>query len=512
MNNHNTITHGRTHNAIRNASTAFIAQFLISLTEFVVRTIFIYTLGNTYLGLNGLFSDILTLLSLAELGFGTAITYALYEPLAHNNEPKVAALLMLFKRIYNFLGVFITAIGLLLTPFLSFFISDMPDIPELPFIYILYLCNTSFSYFLVYKKSLLNANQSSHIVSFIQIVTSGIMYIFQVLVLLLFRNFILFLSIQVFCTLLNNIIISFYVSNHYRYLKIYKNQKISTAEKKAIFTNVKAMFLSKISSAVVTSTDNILISKFVSTIVLGFYSNYTWFTTFIRAILNKIFEAISGSIGNLLSLESKEKAHDNYLKIWFVNYWMICFFTVFLFVNVNPFIRIWVGNKYTLNMLIVFTICLNLYMRFIRNTSLTYLDAYGVFTRLKLKCIAEAIINLVVSLIYLLVFDMGIFGVLLGTFTSNMLTNFWFEPYVLYKDKFKAPLIPYFLKFAQYFSAMMLNGAIVYFVINRITFSNIILTFIVQVIVSFILINIIIIILFFRTKEFKYLMKCLFSK
>lgn len=506
----------RTKNSIRNAFAAAGTQVSITFVEFIVRSVFIYTLGKTYLGLSGLFSDILTILSLAELGFGVAITYALYVPVAKDDKEKVTALINLFARIYRVIGAFISIAGLCLTPFLNFFISDMPDIDILPVIYILYLFNTSLSYFLVYKKNLLNAYQKANIVSLAQITAAMIKYSLQIITLFIFKNYILYLVIQLVCTLLENIIVSVYVDRNYKFLKDYKGAKVSKEQKKEIFKNVRAMFLSKISSAVVTSTDNILISKFVSTITLGFYSNYTFFTNFIRGIMNKMFEAIYGSVGNLLAAENSEKAYLNFKRIWFINFYMISTFSIIFITVINPFITVWLGESYLLQWGLVFFICFNMYMRYIRNTCLTFIDTYGLFTKFRLKCVAEALINLVTSILYLKALDMGITGVLLGTFTSNILTNFWYEPYVLYKYQFKKPLRNYMIRFVYYLTAVSVTGGITV-VISHLLFVNVmnvgnIWNIVLRLLLCLFVIPILYKIIFGRTDEYKYIKKCLFKK
>lgn len=495
----------RTFNSIRNTVYAFLSQGIGSILAFVTRTIFIYTLGNTYLGLSGLFSDILTLLSLAELGIGTAITYSMYKPVAEKDEKKIAALLNLYGRVYCIIGIVVTIIGLCLTPFLSFFISDMPSIKNLNVIYLLYLLNTTLSYFFVYKKSLLIASQSMYIASKIQAIISVFQHLIQIIVLLVFNNFILYLLIQVIFVVANNLYISIYVDKKYSYIKKYKNEKVNKLTQKEISKNIAAMFLSKVSSVIVTSTDNILISKFVSTIVLGYYSNYILFITFIRQIFTKLFEAITGSVGNLLAIESKEKSHKTFEKIFFVNFWLIGLSSIMFFVLINSFIDMWLGNKYKLNIIIVFFICLNLYMRFIRNTCLTFIDTCGLFWHVKWKCIAEAFINFITSIIYLKVFNLGIAGVLLGTFTSNILTNFWYEPYVIYRNRFNISTKSYFLKFFKYFFATMFAGIVSFMMCKNSFISIKIMDFIVDIIICILVVNGLYFIFFNKTEEYKYL-------
>lgn len=498
-------------NSVRNTSYAIISQITVSLLMFITRTIFVKVLSSMYLGLSGLFGDILTLLSLAELGVGTAITYSMYKPVAENDKEKISALLKMYGKVYNIIGIVVTVIGISLTPFLSFFISELPDLSEIKIIYMLYLLNTSLSYFFIYKKSMLIATQNMHIVSIIQIIIAIIQNILQIIVIIVFKNFILYLCIQIICTLANNLYISYYVNKKYPYLKQYKNIKVDYYTKMEIKKNVAAMFLSKVSSAIVTSTDNILISKFVSTIMLGYYSNYLLFVNLIRQVIGKIFEAITGSVGNLLAIESKEKSYETFKIIWFANFWIIGLVSITLFILIDPFIGIWIGKGFILNKAIVLMICINLYMRFIRNTQLTYIDTYGLFQNIKWKCILEATINLIVSLIYLKVFNLGIAGVLLGTFTSNLLTNFWYEPYIIYNKKFKLSTYLYFKDFFKYTIATIVAGVISYFIceINRL--SNTFIGICINFSIILITVNLIYILIFYNTKEFNYFYNLIFK-
>lgn len=502
----------RTDKSIKNTILAVSEQCIYSIMSFLSRTVFVYTLGKTYLGFSGLFSDILTLLSLAELGIGTAITYSMYKPAADCDYKNLAVLLNTYKRIYNTIGIIITIIGVCLTPFLNIFISGIPDIKELPYIYLLYLLNTTASYFFIYKKSILIVEQKNYISSIIYSICIVSQNLLQIFFLIQTRNFIVYLIIQVLCTLANNILISIYVDKHYDFIKKYKDEKISQIQKDVIISNVKAMVISKLSSAIVSSTDSLLISSFVSTIVLGLYSNYAMFLTMIRTMLQKVFEALTGSVGNLVSTESGEKSYQVFKRIWFLNFWMVSFFTICLWSLVDPFISLWIGDSYLLSKEVVFIICLNMYMRLIRNTFLVFIDTYGLFTQIKKKCIAEAFINLGISLIFVGPLKMGILGVLLGTFVSNITTNFWYEPYILYYKKFNKSLILYFTRFGLYALITGILGLLERYFIDYIIGFDGWFGFVCQFLFVILTVNIIIVLIFFKTEEFKYVINIINSK
>lgn len=502
----------RTSKAMKNTAIALSEQIVFNVLTFLCRTVFIYTLGKTYLGFSGLFNDILALLSLAEMGIGTAILYSMYEPAARGDHYKVAALLNLYKKIYNSIGIIITIVGLLLTPFLDFFISDIPDLKEIPLIYILYLLKTTTSYFFVYKKSILIVDQKSWIASLIYIITTTAQNVLQIVFLLVTHNFIVYLVIQVAQSLINNWLISHYVDKHYPWLEDFKTATLQKTEKTLIFRNVKAMFFSKVSSAVVTSTDNILISKFVSTVILGLYSNYTLFTTMFKTIVSKIFEALTGSIGNLTAVENPKVVYKRFREIWFLNYLIVSFFAGGLFILINPFIELWIGDSYLLELDVVLIICVNLYMRLIRNTFLTFLDVYGMFEELKIKCVAEALINIVASLGLLIVFDMGIYGILLGTFMSNILTNFWYEPYLLFRKKFDVSIVVYFRLFLIYTMTTVLITGLAYWISVNMFFIGGWIGFAIKLVCICLFIIVMHIVLFHRCEEFKYVQQLIRTK
>lgn len=496
----------RSEHSIKNSMFAVMTQGVSSVLSFVCRTVFIYVLGKAYLGFSGLFGDLLTLLSLAELGVGSAIVYSMYRPVATGDQRKIAALLNLYKNLYRYIGIVVLVVGVSLTPFLDFFISDLPDIPELQLIYLLFLANTVCSYFFTYNRSILITDQRSDIISIITMATLVGNNLVQMGVLLIFKNYIAYLVVQICFTLINNIAITIYVKKHYKFLNTYKNEKLDAETKTQIFGNVKAMVFSKISSTIVTFTDNILISKFVSTILLGLYSNYVLIQSIIRTMLRQVFTAVVGSVGNLVATEDEGRIYESFKKIFFVNYILVTFCVGMYFAIITPFITLWVGEDYLLGFGISLMIVLNMYLRQIRNTLLAFIDAFGAYVDIKKKCIAEAIINLVVSLTLVIPMKMGIVGVLLGTTISNMSTNFWFEPYVIIKKKMHHTQSEYYRLFTEYFFITVGTSAVGYYLCNHVITLGGFAGLILKMVTAAVIIIVVNILVFYRSEEFKYLL------
>lgn len=495
----------RVENSIRNTIYALSTQIFSMLMSFAVRTVFIHTLGKEYLGFNGLFSNIFSILSLTELGMGTAIVYSMYKPVAQGDHRKVAALLNLYRIFYRIVGTIIAVLGLSLLPFLNYLVSGIRDIPELRIIYLLYLSSSVISYFFVYKKSILTVYQQDYISSRIDLIINFIQGIIQIVILILWHNYILYLIILILTVFFSNLLNSLYVDHKYQYLKEYRSEKVGKETKKKIYTDVKAIFVSRISSAIVTSTDNLLISAFISTIILGLYSNYLMLIGVVNTITSKMIDSLTGSVGNLIAVESIERVYLIFKRVWFINYWLVAFSSISFFILANPFIILWVGKSYLLSSGIIFMIALNLFMRLIRNTFLMFNNAFGHFVELKKKNIIEPIINMIASLLFILVFKMGIVGVLLGTFVSNITTNFWFEPYLIFK-KCQVGLKEYFKIVGKYLLTNIVAGGLTYILCDICITGNSWVLFFVRIVICCLVINLTMILFYRKTDEYHYFM------
>lgn len=495
----------RTTNSIRNSLIAFLAQILSILFSFITRTVFIKTLGASYLGVNGLFSNILSMLSFAELGIGTAIIYAMYKPLADGDEKKISALMNLYAKAYKCIGISTAVIGVCLVPFLDILIKDKPDIPNLTLIYLLFLGNSSISYFFSYKRSIIIASQRGYLNTLNQITFSIIQNICQILILIYFKQYLLYLIVQIICTICSNISISLKVNKIFPYLRKYSGEKLDKVSQRKIGKNILAMMSSKIGSIVVSGTDNLLISAFVGLHWVGLFSNYVLIETTIKSIIMQVTNAITASIGNLTATESDEKSYDIFKNLFFINFVITTFCAIFLIVLFNPLISLWIGEKYLLNEGIISLIVLNFFIIQMRQPSLVFINTYGLFWEIKWKSLLEAGINLILSLVFLTVFDLGISGVLLGTISSNLLTNVWWEPYVIFKYGFKKKPKKYYSLYVKYVIIALFPMGSTLYLANTVVYSGLI-GILVKSLICLIVPSVILFLVFYRSREFKYFM------
>lgn len=492
----------RTKNSIINILVTTIGQVFAILINLLNRRVFITVLGIELLGINGLFSNIFTLLSLAELGVGIAIVYSLYKPINDNDFIKIRGLLNYYKSIYVKVGVFIFIIGLLILPFLDFVIKDSAGIKNLNVIYLIFLINTTVSYLFSYKRSVLIADQKNYIIMIYHYTLFFLSSVIQIVVLLLFGNFLLYLVISILSRLLENLTITRYVNIKYPHLKNVKDSRLSILDRRMLNKNIKALAYHKFGAVIVNSTDNIVISKFVGLQWVGLYSNYVIITSALVTILSQVFGSVTASIGNLNITESNKKNMEVFNNIFLANFWIYGFSAITFYILSSDFISIWIGDQYLMANSIVFVLALNFFLNGTRKTTLIFKDAKGLFWADRYKPLAEGILNLVFSI--LLVQKIGFIGVFIGTILSNLLTTMWIEPYVLFKYGFQKSVIEYFTKYLKYFAITSIAFIITLYLVSFVEF-NVYINLFIKLAVCIISINAVFALSMYRSNEFKHI-------
>ena len=438
----------RTEYSARNTTVALIARSMAILTGFFGRVVFTHTLSREYVGINGLFTDILSVLALSELGIGTAITFALYQPIADRDIEKQKSLMKLYRKFYVMVAALVLAGGLLVIPFLDILIRDQPQVDHLIIIYLMYLANAVVSYIGIYKKTLVDAHQLSYLGVVYQTTSWIIQNLLQMIVLLTTKNFLLYLSILILCTIGNNICITRKADRLFPYLRDRDAAPLPKEEKTKIYDNIKAMLMHKIGNVMVNNTDNLLLSALVGTLSVGCYSNYFLIIGSVKQVLEQIFQGITASVGNLGVKEHKERIHRIFSATFFLGQWVCGVITITMYEVLDTFVGISFGEQYVFPKAVTLILCLNFYLLGMRQPTLVFRDSMGLFRYDRYKSIAEAIINLVVSVVLGLKF--GTIGVFLGTLISTVTTSLWIEPYVLYKYRLQTSSRRYFLQYGFY--------------------------------------------------------------
>jgi O-antigen/teichoic acid export membrane protein len=492
----------RTEYSILNIVTGLGGYVLNTILGLVCRMIFTRTLNADYLGINGLFSNILSMLSLAELGIGTAIVYALYKPLAENDEAKIATLVQFYGRCYRAIGIFIGVVGLALLPFLNLLIPEQPAIKEnLSLIYCLYLFNTATTYFFSYRSSLISASQRHYIVMGVSYIMTILESALQIVWLLWTHEYFGYLIIKMVGVLVYNVTISIIAKKLYPYIADKNIAPLEKDEKTKLVRNVRALVIWKISGRLVNSTDNIIITYFKGLITTGLTSNYTLLTGTLSSLLDLLFGSLKASIGNLNAVESKEKRMSMFYNINFANFWLYGWAAIGITVVSSELVNLLFGGRYVLPDEIPLILAVNFYMVGIQNTVWAFQNAMGLFRQGRYLLFLTAAFNLIFSILLGKVW--GLFGILFATAISRLLTNYWYDPYKVFRHGFGEPVLPYYMRRIRYMLILAATGGVCYVVSKAVQWSPL-GNCIYRALVCTVIPNGVFFLLFHKSPEFRY--------
>jgi len=489
-----------------NVAAGVAGNLAVMLLAFVQRMIFIRCLSEEYLGLNSLFPNILSVLGTVETGIASVMVYSMYKPAAQGDQEHMLRLMNLNRRLHQWVAAAVTALGLLLIPFLNSFAGDGMETSHLRLIFLLYLLNTISTYFLSYKNSILLANQRAYFRLTVSYACYAVQLVLQSVILIATRSFILFLVIQLLSQLAVNVIVSRKVDQDYPYLKLGKELP-DRAECRKIVRNVGAMCIHTASGTVKNSTDNILISIFAGLTKVGLFSNYQMIYAAAKALLEKIYAGFDTSIGNLGATESGEKVYGVFKNLDFFVFLLYGYVTVGLFVMCSPLIELTFGEKYLLPFSVSCLLAADFYLSGVRQIMLEFRTALGLFWRDRCKAIAESAVNLTLSLF--LAGRYGISGVLLGTVISTLTVCVWVEPYIFLrygiKDGWKRKLWSYFGDYIIRAFSVVVAGGLSYAACRGIGSSGV-GWFLAKCCICTVVYVAVILALFSRRNEFQYLM------
>ena len=496
----------RTRNTLFNSIGGLLTKIISLLSAFVTRTIFIKVLGIQYAGVSGVFTDVLTILSFAELGIGSAIIYALYKPIAENDEKQILRLMNFYKKVYLIIAITILGLGLALLPFLNFLIKDVPDIKEsIYLIYVLYLVNSTTSYLFVYKSTFLTACQKDYIVSKYKIIISIVKALIECLLLLFFKQFILYLVCTIAFTFIQNYIINCATNKKYPFLKERNKQKLTRAEKKVLFANVGALSLYKVSGTVLNGTDSVITSTMINTTTVGVYGNYTLITNQIYSFVMQIFTATSASIGNLSVESTSEHQYLVFKRMNFLCFWIYSFCATCLWTLLNPFITLWQGEALTFGLITVAFIVFDFYIKGMMSPVSQFRTSNGLFVQGKYRPLIMAVINIILSIAFVL--WMGFPGVILGTVLSRISTQVWYDSWLIYREVFKKKVCTYYIRYIVELGITIISCLLSSYLLELIYPAASIIKIIFGLLFSFIVSNAFVVVAYGKTDEFKYIIQ-----
>ncbi len=496
------MTSNRLSNTKKNVLCNTIVIVLQSFFVFFTRYFFVKYLNQEYVGIQGFFTSIISMLSLADMGIAIAISYFLYKPLADNNIKKVSCIISYLRRIYFAIGIIIICISLVLMPFIHHFVTGYTK-GNLEIIFVLFFVPMALEYILAYPETLITADQKRYKIFYVFVLYTILTNILQIVFLIITQSYFMYLIIELLFRIIKYILINIHVKKEYKKIDFNSKEKLSKSEKETLIDNIKALFFARVGDYLVNGTDNLIISKFLNIVTVSIYSNYYSIITLFKNLLLSMISGISSSYGNLISNENEESQENVFNIINFLCFIFNGIVTICLFFIINKFILLLFGEKYLLNGIESVIICVNYYIM----CNIIPLDmvktSAGVFKPDKYISIIQAIINIIVSIVLSL--HLGLVGVLLGTLISYSLTVFWERPFIVYKLVFKKGVIKYVLNYISNTLVILFNIAVDWFILGKLSISNSVIDIISSSIIVVIVFMISVVVVYHNKEEYKYI-------
>lgn len=404
--------------SIKNLQTAWCGQFLNILAKFVMRRFFVKYISDDYLGLDAVFTNIIGLMNLAELGIGSAVFYALYQPLAEHDEEKVLGVMQLLAKVYRTIAFILCGVGMVLMPVITILAPEVKGLPYVHWLFGFYVANTCVSYLFTYKGLLASADQRNYITLRNHYIFIVALNFTQILIIYFTRSFFIYAAVQSIFTFAEGISLSRIMNREYPILQRKDTIILPKSATVKIWTDVRKIVVGKIGNTVINSTDNLILSYVVGLSQTGVYSNYVLVKASLQAIVWQFQSAISASIGNIAVLGEREKELDYF---WFLNFITTSLYAltgVCMFNLMQPFVAYWLGGNYVMDYAVLLCITVIYYYGGIRGNFGTFSMAHGMFDLEAKKTSLEAGGNLFLSIILALKF--GLIGVLVGTIISSL--------------------------------------------------------------------------------------------
>ena len=494
----------RRENSLKNMATGLLGQTVTLALQFVYRTIFIQILGLTYLSVNGLFANILTIFSFAELGVGQAIVFSLYKPIAQQDTEKIRGLMELYKKTYRGIGIAIIALGMMFYPFLPVLLRGSADgIEHLSLIYGLFVLESGVSYFFSYRQSYLSACQKQYLLNLFGCAFSLLREVLRIFLLVTTRQYIPVLLFSFGWTIFQNVWYAWKIGRIFPYIKDTRGAELKAEEKRTVFQNIRALIIYKVGTLALNSTDNIIITAVVGLTCVGLYSNYATLVSSVSVFITVLFSSLTASIGDLNAGDDVSKKKQMFHVVNMATFWIYSTASVCFLVALTPTVRLWLGEAYLLDFSTVLVISLNIYIAGMLYAPFNYRQTMGLFVYGKWRPVISAVINIVVSI--LLGSWLGLKGVLAGTAIARLTTNAWFDPYIVYKKGFGERPWEYFLRYALYF-LLFAASVVIGMGISQITLLGGLADILLHCVLCGMVLSAMYALLLFRTPSFAYLL------
>ncbi len=492
----------RTEFSVINIFTGVVGYIINTIMGFVCRVVFVRCLSDDYLGLTSSIQNFLGLLSLTELGVGTAIIYELYKPIAENNHQKISSLMRLYAKAYRIIGTVIFIFGIAFLPLFKIIVGDMGDVKEsLYVIYGLFLINTAGSYFFSYRTSLVCAYQYNYVVLGLSYLISIVQSIVQIIILLTVDEYLPYLLVLTVGTFAYNIIITVYAKKKFPFIDDKHAGNLSKEEKRGLFKNIKALTIRQLSGVLVNHTDNLVITYFTDLGITGLASNYSLLSTTLSSLIYKLFSALTPSVGNLNASEDIEHQFSFFKTMNLANFWAFGWGAIGIAFVSSDLVQLLYGADYVMPFSIPLIIAVNFYMDGMGNAIRVAINTKGLFKYDQYVLLTTAVLNIVLDIVMGKLW--GVFGIYLATAISRLLTNVWYEPYIIYKKAYFKNPMDYLIKYLYFAAVLIVSGGICYFLCSLLHF-DLLVNVIIKILICSVVPNAVFVLAFFKMSEFEY--------
>lgn len=485
----------------KNTFIGLLSQCVSTTLSFVIRRFFIINIGIELIGLNSTFASVLQTLSLADLGFQSAISYSLYEPIASKNYKRVNDIMTVFCVVYKVIGVVFVVLSFLCLPFLKYILSGIDITLDVYVYFILQASSSSCSYFLAYKRALLYADQHEYISKIIDTIATlmaGILKLYCICCLSSYYGYLITSIIQVVAS---NICVHYVCKKRYLFLH---SVKFNIIEFKRIWEKVKNVIFGKIASYIYLSTDSIIISAFVSTLSVGYLVNYTTLSNALKTITNAMLNPIIPTIGNYLVVE-KNNTKKKELIIFYthIRFYLAIICIIPFIVIADDLITIWVGAEQVLPHIVVWLLSIEFYIHIVHTALSDYINGGGYFKEERNIDAIAAVTNLLTSIVFVKI--CGLTGVLVGTIISQLI--FWTgRLYVVYLKMLKQnslEVLKYVVRNVAYFLLFIILAVLGVFLYSHLYIEDIFIKIICGTIIVESISLFVIVLVFFKLPEQK---------
>lgn len=469
----------RTINSLINSSFAVISQFIILIFAFITRTVFINVLGSEYLGFDTLFTNVLSILSIVDLGLGAALTYSLFKPIRNGEIEKVAAIIQYFKKMFCWLGLLMFALSIIIVPFIGELVKGSANsIPYMQKVFLFYAVLTFSSYMFMDVRTVYYAYQQNYKVLMFDFLTKIVTKTLQVIILLNHPSYLWYLGIEIIITVFFNI--QLMRKAHKDYSILYDHPaKLNEDDRNKIFNDVKYLSLSKIANVGINGTDSVIISKFIGTAALGVYSNYMLILVSASSLLWGFLSGVAASLGDLFAEDDKTKINQIFNLYSFISVQIGTFYVAATLCLIQPFIQLWIGEDYVMGFAVVVVVIMNNYYGLITAPLSNVIATKGLFKQELPIRLIQVVINLVVSII--LAINYGLLGVFIGTAVCNVF-GYILTIYMVVKSNLKMKLTDYILKETKYLIISFIQVGIIVILNDILPFTEGIVSFLFNIV------------------------------